>query len=695
MSNLGKVKTLTTHPSQGYSSLYDWSALFVIVLINLGVFGYRSGSLGFYADDPTFLQSITVEMTPEKLWALGTSYVPGRNLHMLWQYLLTLAVGGSSTEQVPAMHSVQVFFDILISSVLFGLLRQLNVQTWVAMLCVTLFALFPNHGETHFWLSALPMHLLSTLLVIILLAECVFIINKINAKQRYRFLYLLLTFITYICIVFTYDQAVPVAWTSISILSAILFKKDRTNKYCYLIFWIFCCSIIIVILFLKMHTPGNGPTFTHLSISHITLNVLYSLGIWVFIWFKACFYPIWELLNATDRLLASFVTLMPVIVLIGVLIKIKNLRDSEKQFLSDGNNQSRLSCALIVFGAGFFFIAYIPNYIWSIAPRHSYLPSVGVTFVLAGLFRLAERYIVVTQLYIFSFAICVGLLIFSFVALNLIEKNYWIASYEVRKGIYADRLRKDPTNVMTSLLFMNFPSSLYPTPSLAFLDTEYRRLSSLLIGSIAPAQAFLMYEQPSTSAVFAQKAVTITQVSWHPVRSEKGFYLRTERRWGQSAIIHMPEQQVLVLRCDESAELLEKVKPKARCIDPINRDQLYDLTPRLTHRALAIQFEVSAYQNVYQVHLPATTLTPGETLTLVGYVGSSAKTAPAYYSYKEQDWEEFIIPIDVSKYASISGAVIDLSYTVPMPRLSELRLYAIDELGQRLIASTTVIHSVN
>ena len=99
----------------------------LVVAANLAVFGYHSGKLGFYADDAGFLATIYPGMSVHQLISAIGSYVTGRNLHILWQYLVSVIAGGSGIENLPAMHYVQVVADATAGVLLFLALRLWRV----------------------------------------------------------------------------------------------------------------------------------------------------------------------------------------------------------------------------------------------------------------------------------------------------------------------------------------------------------------------------------------------------------------------------------------------------------------------------------------------------------------------------------------------------------------------------------------
>jgi hypothetical protein len=162
----------------------DTLASILVVAVSVVVFGYHSGRLGFYADDAGFLVQIYPGMTIENLLSRIASYVTGRNLHILWQYFVSVAAGGNTIDNLPAMHFVQVAADATAGLLLFLALRLWGVERTAACLSAIAFSLFPNHGETHFWLSALPMNIVSTIWVLILLCLTAMLQRASATKNR-------------------------------------------------------------------------------------------------------------------------------------------------------------------------------------------------------------------------------------------------------------------------------------------------------------------------------------------------------------------------------------------------------------------------------------------------------------------------------------------------------------------------------
>src|SRR5690242_6609961 len=84
----------------------DRLAAITLFLSTASAFAWGATSLGFYFDDSGFLSTLPLIRNPVQLWAEMRHYVAGRNLHILWQYLIFTLVRNPSTH-LPALHCVQ------------------------------------------------------------------------------------------------------------------------------------------------------------------------------------------------------------------------------------------------------------------------------------------------------------------------------------------------------------------------------------------------------------------------------------------------------------------------------------------------------------------------------------------------------------------------------------------------------------
>ena len=136
----------------------------VLFILVFAAFAVGSRNLGFSSDDAQFLGGLGKADLSHTLWHTRW-YVPGRNLHIIWQRLIYL-VGGARPENLCTLHLIQALLDAAATVVLYLLLRALKLAEVYALAAAALFAFYPNHAETHYWLSAGPMNIVSTLFVL-------------------------------------------------------------------------------------------------------------------------------------------------------------------------------------------------------------------------------------------------------------------------------------------------------------------------------------------------------------------------------------------------------------------------------------------------------------------------------------------------------------------------------------------------
>lgn len=90
----------------------------------VAVFASGSGRLGFYSDDSGLVTTLPHEGLRATIQA-ARDYVPGRNLHIIWQRLLFL-VGGSRPGDLGTLHVLQSVLDGITVVLFFALLRSLE-----------------------------------------------------------------------------------------------------------------------------------------------------------------------------------------------------------------------------------------------------------------------------------------------------------------------------------------------------------------------------------------------------------------------------------------------------------------------------------------------------------------------------------------------------------------------------------------
>lgn len=664
--------------------------LLLLAIVNIFTFGLDSSKLGFYADDPSFLIPLGGVVDLHFLLNELKSYVPGRNLHILWQYIFIKIAGGGSLSNLPILHFLQVSFDILNSWLLYALLRTIRVSYSSAFIATLLFALFPNHGETHFWPSALPMNLMSTLLMLLLMVLTASILGGGLSKTKSMFALRWITYwFVYIAAIFTYDQVVAVALGTATLLFGFLYKKiDKYGLKLFFIWALFFVIPVLLIAILKLSAPGNGPSLNHFSVFNVLLSVFYSLGIWAFVWVKFLFFPIFEIGSIETTAIALLISIISTLTLIYCF-------RNEKIILSRSDDSHPLDLGrsyfskkyLLYLGITFFVFAYLPNYIWSIASRHNYLPSIGVAIVIASLLDIFTSTIQSSKSKKIIIVIILSLLSFGFSYLNILEKNFWIKSFEFRSALYRELAEAPPKLSQKTLIFSDFPSSLYPSLNLQLPKSVLSYLR-LMIGSIAPAPSFLFYEQPTAYSMFSKASSKFEIISWHPIKTKEGFIIKNERRWGFDAMIFVPKNDGVLVSYDKYEDNL------AFALHPPpvkNASSSIGKTLKISSMQINPVFSIKKDNAGYLISIPSMVLPKDFVLTLIPLSSLDHRNMPTMFSDSPWNDEEYQFPIEISASGDKNlGGTYRLAFSDRLTSSKGFKLVSIGPNGTTFISKSEI-----
>lgn len=664
----------------------DITAIILIAILTWVVFGYQGSLLGFYADDSGFLLDIVLNMPLKDLFASMYAYVPGRNLHILWQYFVTMLAGGTGIENLPAMHAIQTFVDAVNGILLYVFLRLCRVQLWPAFVAAVAFIIFPNHGETHFWLSSLPMNILSTFFVLVLLCLAVLFLYIDKSKNENLIRILLLSLVlTFIASMFTYDQVVPVTMTIMTLLGAALFSRNRRYRSTIICIWLTCVGLFLALLAWKITTPGGGPSFSHLNLEHILLTFLRSCWLWISILLVPydlidllsarsigdilytlkhleVAFPIWVRASSSDRWLTLIITAAVISATLIFYIK--------RSKAINCNNVFPLNKILILGGAFFFLLAYLPSYLWHLAPRHSYLPSVGVAIVIAGLlnsFQSDDDRITKLKL---GILIILPIFFGNFILSNLVEKHFWSSSFKMRSNIYQNLKKNYISNNPTTVLFVGFPYRPYP-------------------GS--PEQAFLYNEHPGAASIVTKHKIIDQEIALHPIPSKTGYFIKTEEnRWGNERLIHIKKQEATVVIFDGIDSITGNIQTTYDHHRNLFSHEKYFSLQSINNVDSAANLLVLAQKTGYDIFIGSFPLGLNEVLALVPSVLKGGKMLPVFYT-APLDSERYMIPADVSGNQSGTPAAFRLTYRLAMPKIDGFQLYIVNGERSRLVAEARLV----
>ena len=399
-----------------------WSATFLI-------FAAGAPRLGFYYDDGPAMATLPradVKGLSAAIW----NYVPGRNLHVLWQYLF-LKISSSLT----VLHLVQSALDGLVAAVFYLLLRRLHLPAPAALGAAALFAFWPTHGETHFWLYAVPQNIVSTLWVLVF---------ALTGDP-----------ISFLAALFTYDQTVVVL---LAIVALRALERRRLVDALYLIPLAFFAWMKLVL------APGRGPALRSDALAMLAANLPATVSLTIGRqWFGH--------VSAMLRKATPGDWLLAAVAAAGLAYVVLRLPCGPAP-------RRRVALALLAFVA-----AYLPIWLWHMSQRHHYLPSAALFLaVAAGLARLPVR--------VTAAALVAPVALLAAVARG--ESRYWEESFQQKKQLLTGlipQLRGQEILVLEGFPLYHGPAYFITPPDPAFGPRLLFSSSTIVQGDISAVPA--------------------------------------------------------------------------------------------------------------------------------------------------------------------------------------------------------------
>lgn len=339
----------------------DLAANAILVGAGLLFFGLHATRAGLHLDDHGFYRSFS-HYDWAQLWAGAIHYVPGRNLYIPLFFALHKVCGGSAA----AMHLFGLFLDLLNPLLVMALARRLGASRGAALAAAGLFLVYPNHGETHWWTSSIMMNLFTTTLTL----GAFLAAGRTSLPRAPR---LALAALLYTVALFDYDQVfllwIPLLayarWTD----PGLKLRRLAAAAGGFLIL----DAAHFAARMLSPYSSGGRPVprtdVILLSMKHAVTQTLVPVRCW--------------------PLLPDFPGGWPAAILLAgaaaaawVLLCAQSWNDDEKD---------RAELHLALFGGAWWLLAYAPNFLWYISPRHNYLPSVGTALVATALASRLSR----------------------------------------------------------------------------------------------------------------------------------------------------------------------------------------------------------------------------------------------------------------------------------------------------------------
>ena len=134
-------------------------SLFFVVFLFMFCMTYQ---IKIYADDAGFISSYKLSDEKKSLNRI-LSYVPGRNLHILWQdfgYYITAI----DFENFWRHRMLQTFLFTLIGYLVYKIVCLITSDKINSLLAGLIVIFFPVYQDVNWWANALPQHIISSLL---------------------------------------------------------------------------------------------------------------------------------------------------------------------------------------------------------------------------------------------------------------------------------------------------------------------------------------------------------------------------------------------------------------------------------------------------------------------------------------------------------------------------------------------------
>jgi len=421
----------------------DGLAAAALWLATLAVFAPGWRHLGFYYDDAVWMTAVP-PILARGLWKHMLGYIPGRNLFVLWEYILYRLWNPMSS--LPAIHLVQSALDGLVVAVFYLLLRLLLIPAAPSLLAAGLFAFWPIHGETHFWPTLIPANLLTTLLVLLFAMTSLFLVRTRSRSLRIC----TLDAVLFLAALFTYDQVFGVLVLLLGVRLAARWAYGVRERLFFLLHLPYFAAAIFYAR-LKLHiTSGGAPAIRPDIWQVLRRNIADTISAVAGRIGLSQIAPLRAYITASDWLLGIAVA-AGLVAMAARLIHRQRAQDQQGAAAFPFPRPWHV----LVFGAAFCIVAYGPNWLWWISPRHHYLPSVGLFIVgavcLQWVFARGGK------------AAWLGVLLAAgvtavFAACGRGESRLWEAAFAAKKQLFAEL--KPDLRGKDVLVLENFPPML-------------------------------------------------------------------------------------------------------------------------------------------------------------------------------------------------------------------------------------------
>jgi hypothetical protein len=659
-------------PRRRTSLALDVLCILALFAAPLWVFGADSDRLGIYQDDSSFFRMLP-DLSPATLVTAIETYVTGRNLHIIWQYFI-FALTGNTIDGLPAQHRLEAVMVALNCASSYLVFRLAGLPVLAGFLGAVLFAFMPNHPEVYFWLTAIPQHLISTFLVLMLLIGAIRVgwIAR-SGSRRHVSILLGVDLCIFIAGIFTYDQLALVTLVIFLGAVAACFALRADLRVTSALYAIAGTGAFVLWAAWKVLVPSFGPSISNVTPSGLLWNFLFSLSLTAGPHFFRAFDSVLPSLFASpaDRWSALVVALSFAVVGL-ICLQGTNGRSARTPNPNPSERIARWHPFILLIGiALFFLLAYIPAYRWFISLRHTYLPSVaaagGAAWIIWRLNDLLERRSGPRPARVGMLAALLTVCAMTFFSVGIIlaEKRDWIWSYQVRKQMYAELVRDPRFKAASTLILEDFPNS------------------------VRPFSATLGYQMPGEPAVMTRGQAAFDNLVQISLPSRTGAFIHTDiERDGSDAFLHVAEatiyrvyfkgledDRIVYSRDDGRPPRLGYALEDAYAGNPSNQTEFG--ARRVAGRPSAVE-----------VTIPSLRLEPSEVLAASPMLrtnrGMQRMTSVTSGGAKR------LVLVDLSGGEGAAARRLTVIFDDQVDRVAKLQIYAVSERGRRLVADFDV-----
>lgn len=445
------------------SRAYDIGLALAMLTISLVLYLPGIDRVGVHSDDSGFLATLPGAGVQDTL-SQAAAYVPGRNLHIVWQRF-AYWIGGDFPVDVALQHQIQALLAAVTVSSVFLMCRAFGLGRAASVIGAAIFMAFPNHGETLFWLSAGPMNVMSTLLIVMSITCLALGVRRARRGIRPGIPLAVAFVITAAAAIFTYDQVfvVILGATVVGTAAVLVSPRGRNTPWVYATAPAAVIGVLAADVLVKV-SPSSGPAAEVGLLDRIGPNLRVALDVSLGPLFDANQQLTTAPATGSDWVLALTTALL----VAGLIVWLMRSGGHTREPATPVPSAPYLGA--LVCGVGIFIAAYLPAAAWAISPRHNYLPTLGIALFMAGLWGCTWQLVKSESMAMMRWTATAVLIAAPTLALAdwgvavKGEQHYWTESGEIKAQAFRDIDRRARATGASAAVPLGFPATVGTAP---------------------------------------------------------------------------------------------------------------------------------------------------------------------------------------------------------------------------------------